>query len=136
MTQTPRTLMSRLSAFSTMLCMVAVMLSGFASAHASVQVLEHQVAGDQQTVDGGWVASCVNEVGKCPGHVRSDGTIFADMIATHHHHHSAGEVSQGLAVDALEMGTRLSLSDAGLTVGESLPLAGRSPAMPFQPPRA
>ena len=131
-----RTLMSRLSAFSTLLCVVAVMLSGFASAHASVQVLEHQVAGDQQTVDGGWVASCVDKLGECQGHLRSEEPVPNDMLAIHHHHHNSGEVSQGLAAGAHELSVRLNLADAGLLHGEALPMAGRAPAMPFHPPRA
>lgn len=128
--------MSRLSAFSTMLCVVAVMLSGFASAHASVQVLEHQIAGDQQLADGGWTATCVDKVGECQGHLRSDEPVPNDMLAIHHHHHNSGEVSQGLASGAPELTVGLNLADAGLQVGEALPMASRAPAMPFHPPRA
>jgi len=134
--QTPRTLMSRLSAFSTLLCVVAVVLSGFASAQARVQVLEHQIAGEQQLADGGWTATCVDKVDECQGHLRSEAPVPNDILAIHHHHHNSVEVSQGLASGAPELSLRLNLADAGLQFGEALPMASRAPAMPFDPPRA
>ncbi|OYW80316.1 MAG: hypothetical protein B7Z26_06675 [Asticcacaulis sp. 32-58-5] len=112
------------------------MLSGLASAQASAQILEHQVAGDQQLADGGWTATCEDKLGECQGHLRAEAPVPNDMLAIHHHHHNSGEVSQGLVTGAPDLRVRLNLADANLTRGDALPLVGCNPALPFQPPRA
>jgi hypothetical protein len=136
MPQKPRTFLSRLTVLCTMLCMVTVVMAGFASAQARLQVLEHQIAGDELLSDGGWAATCQDDEAQCKGHLQDNEPSSDDLLAVHHHHHNSVEVSHGLAADLTSLGTSLYLTQLNLRPGHDMPLAARNPALPYHPPRA
>lgn len=135
MQSVPRTLISRLVAFSAMLCMVAVVMAGFESGHSALQILEHQVAGDQQLADGGWAATCSDKDGQCVGHLGTGETSTNDLVTIHHHHHNSSEVPQGLAVRSQNDSISLALTQVKFVPAQASPLADLWADLPFQPPR-
>lgn len=136
MPDTSRTWLARLMAFSTMLCMVAIVLAGLASAQAMVHNFEHQAIGDELLADGGWAVTCTDTEPVCLGHITNAEPTAGDMLAVHHHHHNSSEVSQGLAVSAARAGPVLNMALVDLRPGDAQPLADLTPDIPFQPPRA
>lgn len=135
MPDTSRTWLTRLMAFGTMLCMVAVVMSGFASAQARVHGFEHQANGDELLADGGWVATCVDANGECTGHVSEPPAPDNDPLPMHHHHHSSGEASPGVIPNEGGAVHKLTAAIIALHPGVSTPLADRTPSVPHQPPR-
>lgn len=136
MPDTSRSWLARLTAFSTLFCMVAVVLAGFASAQARVHNFEHQAVGDRLLADGGWMVSCSETSASCHGHLTSGEPTAGDRLAVHHHHHNGSEVSQGLAAGGASGAFVLNMVLIDLRPGVEHPLVDLTPDLPFQPPRA
>ena len=132
MRQTPNTLLSRLLAFCTMLCMAATLNAGYAAAQNGLLNLQHQISGDAKSADGGWTA-CADDAHDCDGHLLPV-DAHDDGVGLHHHHHSSETPSGPLPSSSKVTGTSLA-SIMTLRPGDAHFLAGRSPATPDQPPR-
>lgn len=121
--------------FSAMLCMVAMMSVGLASAHARLSVYEHQAADDALVGDGGWEVSCAGASDVCGGHAAPAEDPTHDGLGFHHHHHNSTDTASGLIPDVLIPMTRLHLSRLNLRPDTSVPLVDLSANIPHQPPR-
>lgn len=132
MRKTPNTLLSRLLAFCTMLCMAATLNAGQAATQNSLLNLQHQMSGDVKSADGGWTA-CADEAHDCDGHLLPVGA-HEDGLGLHHHHHSS-ELPSGPLPSSSRVPAASLASTMTLRPGTAHFLAGRSPNTLDQPPR-
>lgn len=126
--------LSSLRAFSTILCMVAMVFGGMATVQSSLRNLEHQISGDLKLPDGGWLSAC-DGTDECQGHVEPMPVeVGNDPIGLHHHHHFSDSGSGILSTSHIaEQSSRVARIQ--LRPGEDHNLAGRFSPSIDQPPR-
>ncbi|CAL4869242.1 hypothetical protein MMA231_03533 (plasmid) [Asticcacaulis sp. MM231] len=127
--------LSRLWAFTALLCTVAILNASFASAQSSLFIMEHQAKGDVKLADGGWISTCDGSQASCVGHIDApDVHDAADMMDLNHHHHF-NENPSGTLNDMDVAVPFPAVASVTLRPDVTKNLAGQFPASIDQPPR-
>ena len=135
MQRTDTSWLSRLWAFTALLCTVAILNATFASAQSSLFIMEHQANGDVKLADGGWLSACNGSQDVCVGHIDApDVHDAADMMDLNHHHHF-NENPSGTLNDTHMDVPFPSVAGVILRPDATQRLAGQFPASIDQPPR-
>lgn len=130
-----KTFLSRLWAFTAILCMAATLNAAFVSVQSDLAILDHLNSGDPSASDGGWSAPCNGHVDGCTGHIEVQALTDEPGGSNQDHHHHFNETNSGTVADTQAAVLPPVSASIILWPGASHRLPDNSAATIDQPPR-